>query len=74
MEPVLPSQLVPMNTSGTEDTRPQMDDLRRQIEKTRDGMSQTIDEIQSRLTPSHLAGQAVDAAKSAAQDAASGAA
>jgi hypothetical protein len=55
-----------------------MDDLRRQSEQTRNGMSQTIEEIQSRLTPSHLVGQAVDAAKSAAQDvaqhAASGAA
>ena len=50
------------------------DAMRAQIEQTRDGMSQTIDEIQSRLTPSHLVGQAVDAAKSAAQDAASGAA
>jgi hypothetical protein len=50
------------------------DEIRSQIEQTRDGMSQTIDEIQARLTPSHLVGQAVDAAKSTAQDAASGAA
>ena len=56
---------------------PETDSMRAQIEQiaqTRDGMSQTIDEIQSRLTPSHLVGQAVDVAKSAAQDAASGAA
>jgi len=71
MEPVLPYQLAPFDTA---DTPPQMDDLCRQIEQTRDGMSQTIDEIQGRLTPSHLAGQAVNAARSAAQDAASGAA
>jgi hypothetical protein len=50
------------------------DEARAQIEQTRDGMSQTIDEIQARLTPSHLVGQAVDAAKSASQDAVSGAA
>lgn len=50
------------------------DAMRAQIEQARDGMSQTIDEIQSRLTPGHLVGQAVGAAKSAAQDAASGAA
>jgi Protein of unknown function (DUF3618) len=50
MEPVLPSQLAPFDTA---DTTPQMDDLCRQIEQTRDGMSQTIDEIQGRLTPSH---------------------
>src|SRR6476659_2798817 len=53
---------------------PETDTKRAQIEQTRDGMSQTIDEIQARLTPSHLAGHAVDAAKTAAQDAASGAA
>ena len=66
-QPVPPSETSPQ-------TSPETDALRAQIEQTRDGMSQTIDEIQSRLTPSHLVGQAVDAAKSAAQDAASGAA
>jgi hypothetical protein len=58
----------------TPETSSETDAMRAQIEQTRDGMSQTIDEIQSHLTPSHLAGQAVNAAKSAAQDAASGAA
>jgi ElaB/YqjD/DUF883 family membrane-anchored ribosome-binding protein len=58
----------------TPETSPETDGIRAQIEQTRDGMSQTIDEIQSRLTPSHLVGQAVDTVKSAAQDAASGAA
>jgi len=53
---------------------PETDTMHSQIEQTRDGMSQTIDEIQARLAPGALVGQAVDAAKSAAHDAASGAA
>jgi len=71
MEFIDPSQ-TPLAPSTPESAPQTTDEMRAQIEQTRDGMSQTIDEIQSRLTPSHLEGQAVNAAKSAAQDAAGG--
>jgi Protein of unknown function (DUF3618) len=73
MEIIDPSQTP--SAPVTPELAPQTtDEMRAQIEQTRDGMSQTIDEIQARLTPSHLVGQAVNAAKSTAQDAATGAA
>jgi hypothetical protein len=43
-------------TPPAPEASPETDAMRSQIEQTRDGMSQTIDEIQARLAPGYLAG------------------
>jgi len=55
-------------TSGTGTYAPESDDpavIREQIERTREDMSQTINELQERLSPQHLAQQARDSVREA---------
>lgn len=55
------------NDAGTTSSDPEQ--IRDNIEATRANMSQTIDEIQNRLSPSTIKQQAVDRAKATAQQA-----
>jgi hypothetical protein len=47
---------------------PETERVRAQIERTREGMSQTIDAIQARLSPARVASDAADAMKDATMD------
>jgi hypothetical protein len=47
---------------------PRTRDIRGEIEDTREQMSETVNEIQERLTPSHLAGQAKESVKQAVSE------